>query len=539
MPSDRSKRAAGNELAKLFGTEMGKIAADQIKAASRPPTADELRTVQILQTLETLGGAKVGEDSIVFTGTQIVLPADMEGKMDQVVQFLEEHEEAQNAHFNIKRKYNYRPNDVWAAFDRAMKKVFGTGGIGKAQFSMFGVEPPEYTSVASGPNGQTIQVPSGKVAFSLLDANFFLEATRHPEFGIIGMITCDAPKKHRNKVEGFFKVIQQELVENSIYRGKAITAHPSEPQFLNLDAIDPTRVIYTEAVEEQLRVNLWAPLQYTQTLRENKIPLKRAVLLFGPNGTGKTLAGGLAAMLATQNGWTYILVRAEDDALEALTTARMYSPAVVMIEDLDTVASANQQRDQIKLVLDRLDNVEAKGAEVMAIFTTNEAADLDRNVVRPGRLDVVIEVKELDRPGYERLVKALIAPELLETDKNGDSLINYDEVCAALDGFLPAFATEAIQRSMRYSIMRNGGKPGIITTQDLVLAAEGMAAHIALMDAASRAVDKRPSLETALTGVITDALSDTAGKFVAIEGDASDIHSVFQNVQVEYARDGK
>jgi transitional endoplasmic reticulum ATPase len=523
----------------MFETEMGKAAAKEIRKAARPPTEQELRTAQILATLDELGGKQVGQDSVVFTGTQIVLPADMAGKMDEVVAFLEEFEESENAHFNIKRKYNYRPNDVWAAFDRAMKKVFGVSGIGKAQFSMFGVEPPEYVSVASGPHGETIQVPSGKVAFSLLDANFFLEATRHPEFGIIGMITCDAPKKNRTKVEGFFKVVQQELVENSIYRGKAITAHPSEPQFLNLDAIDPARVIYTEQVEDQLRVNLWAPLQYTDTLRANKIPLKRAVLLYGPNGTGKTLAGGLAALLATQNGWTYILVRAEDDALEALTTARMYSPAVVMIEDLDTVASANQQRDQIKLVLDRLDNVEAKGAEVMAIFTTNEAADLDRNVVRPGRLDVVIEVKELDRQGYERLVKALIAPEKLETDKNGDSLINYDEVCAALEGFLPAFATEAIQRSMRYSIMENHGEPGIITTKNLVDAARGMATHIALMDAASRAVDKRPALETVLAGVVQDALSDTAGKFVAIEGDASDIHSVFQNVQVEYAKDGK
>jgi transitional endoplasmic reticulum ATPase len=525
----------------MFKKEMSRVAAEQIKAASRPPTEQEKRTAAIMANLDELGGKIVGDDNIVFEGTQIKLPRDMEGKLDEVVAFIEQYAENQNAHFNMKRAFNYRPHDVAAAFGRTMKKLFGVSGVGKAQFSMFGIIPPEYISVNSGPNGETIQVPWGKVEFSLLEAEFYIGATKSAEFGTVGEITVDAPKKNRNKIDGFFKVLAEELQLRSIYRGHAITAHPKEPQFLDLNAINPARVIYTEDVETQLRVNLWAPLQYSETLAARNIPFKRAVLLFGPNGTGKTLAGGLAAMLSTQNGITYILVRAQDDPMAALETAAMYEPAVVMVEDIDTVASANQDRNQIKLVLDRLDNVAAKGRKIMVIFTTNEVADLDRNVLRPGRIDAAIEVGALDRPGYERLVKALIEPEFLSDDINYDTVCEamyyYDEVAKERKGFLPAFATEAIQRSMRYRIMENHGEPGVITTDNLVDACKGMASHIVLMDAAERADDKKTTMEAAFSEAIGAALSDTTGTFAEIEEGAG-MHSVFENVQVEYSTDG-
>ena len=536
----QSKDGPGRQIQKVFESEVGRIAAEQIRAAQRPPTAEEIRTMQILSTLDDLGGKKVGDDSIVFTGTQIVLPEDMQGKMDKVVDFLTEYEESMNTHFKISKTFNYRPYDVAAAFDRSMKRMFGNTGVGKAQMTMFGVVLPEYISVNSGPHGETLQVPWEKVQFSLLDADFYLSEASSAEYGMIGRITVEAPKRHRNQIEGFFKVVTQELRDNSIYRGHAITAHPEDPQFIALDDIDPAKVIYTEEVEKQLQVNLWTPLQYTKVLREQKIPLKRAVLLAGPNGTGKTMAGALAAMLAVRQGWTYILVRAEDDAMEALNTARMYSPAVVMIEDVDTLVSSGSTRDQVKLVLDRLDNVAAKGAEVMVVFTSNYPGELDKNTVRPGRIDAVIRVEALDAPGYERLVKAHIQPEFLDGDVDYTRVVeamHYTDLEGQRRGFLPAFAVEAIQRSMRYTIARNQGEPGMISTSDLVEASLGMGEHIKLMDLASRADDKKPALDTVMAGLVSDALDKAVGTFAPIDENAGGIHSIFENVKVEL--DGK
>jgi len=134
----------------------------------------------------------------------------------------------------------------------------------------------------------------------------------------------------------------------------------------------------------------------------------------------------------------------------------MYSPAVVWVEDLDVIASAGisatEGRKAIARVLDTLDSIQAKGAEVMAGFTSNFAGTLDKSVLRPGRLDAVIPVGSLDADGYERLVRVLVGENLA-------GQVDFAEVATAYDGFLPAFAAEAAQRAVRYSITRNAGRP--------------------------------------------------------------------------------
>jgi transitional endoplasmic reticulum ATPase len=485
-------------------------AAERVLAkASRPPTEQEKITAELIAKLDALGEQNVTEDSLTFAGTQFILPEQMEGKIDEVVDFLQDWDQQQNAEFRFIRTFNYKPLDGAAAFQRAMKRVFGTTGIGKATFSFFGKEPPQYRSVPSGPGGQTTQVPWGKVNFSLLEASFMLGATMTDEYGVVFQIGVTAPKKHQKRIEGFFKVIEDELVNASMYKGRAITAHPEEPQFVDTSGIDPAKIIYRPEVYEQLDVNLWAPMRYTEALRAAGVPLKRAVLLEGPNGTGKTLAGLRTAQIAQENGWTFILVRAGDDPFGALTTARMYAPAVVWVEDLDVIASAGisavEGRKAIARVLDTLDNVQAKGAEVMAGFTSNFADKLDKSVVRPGRLDAVIPVGSLDADGYQRLVTVLVG-ELLNNDE-----ITWSEVATAYDGFLPAFAAEAAQRAVRYSITRNAGIPKQIETRDLVDAAAGMQAHLDLMDNAKHGDHDTTTIDVQIREQVAHAINNTQG----------------------------
>src|SRR5207249_8115536 len=116
---------------------------------------------------------------------------------------------------------------------------------------------------------------------------------------------------------------------HSIYRGKALVGH-EEPQFLDMDEFDPEKVVYSQEVLTQLESSVWGVLRWTDAFRRDKITRKRAILLHGPYGTGKTLAGQLTAKIATDNGWTFIAARpGQDDLTEALQTARLYEPAVV------------------------------------------------------------------------------------------------------------------------------------------------------------------------------------------------------------------
>ena len=462
---------------------------DELKAtvarlvANQGKSNEDQHREEVLAHLEKLGKITTGDDSLIFEGTKFVLPASMEGDIPGAIKYLNDYDRAQNKEHGFNRSFNYRPWDGANAFQNAMKKTFGTVGVGKSIQSFFGERKPQYITINTGPN-QQVQVPWGHISFTPLEATFMLGGTYHEDYGTIFTISVEAPKKYRAHIEAFFEVVEKELRDNSIYRGKAFTG-AEEPQFIDTSRVDPSKVIYSEEVMVQLETNMWSLIRYTDRMRQNDIPLKRAVLVEGPYGTGKTLAGMLTAKEAVENGWTFILARpGKDDLNTVLQTAQLYSPAVVWYEDIDVLAQGHSDT-QISKLLDSLDGITNKGTEVLAGFTTNHVDKIQKGVLRPGRLDAVIHVDGLDRAGYEKLVRVTVDPALL-----GE--VDYDVVAHAFEGFLPAFAKEAIDRAVRYSISRNKGVPDMITTDDLVHAADGLRPQLQLMQAAEEGVKEDP-----------------------------------------------
>lgn len=475
-------------------------------------TADEQVKEEILGVLRKLGGLTVGDDSLKFKGTEFILPANMKGNIRGAVDYLKSWDLQQNKEFQFTRVFNYRPWDGAHAFEQAMTKHFGTVGTGKTIPATFFTpeQKPQYVTVNVSHN-QTIQVPWGAIQFAPLEATFFLHGTNHEDYGEIFAIQVEAPRKYRREIEAFFHLVEQELKTNSIYRGKAFTGGNS-PQFINTREVDPTKVVYSEEVMTQLDTNMWSLLRYSTEMRKNRLPLKRAVLLEGKYGTGKTLAGQLTAKEAEENGWTFILARTGKDNLnQVLQTAQLYAPAVVWYEDIDIVAKG-KSNEQVSRLLDSLDGITNKGVEILAGFTTNHIEEIQKGVLRPGRLDSVIHVGELDNAGFEKLIKSVIRVEL-----RGE--IDYLKVAESMHGYLPAFAKEAIDRAIRYSISRNQGAPDLITTQDLVNAADGLRRQWLLMEEANEGVPVstldgvfRGVVEEAIQGVaILDADGDPAG----------------------------
>lgn len=454
----------------------------EFSAQPRELTENERIQREILDTLGKLGKLRVQDDALIFQGDRFILPAAMAGRVNEAISYLEDWQDAQEETYGYGRSFRYRPWDGAAAFDRAMKRVFGTTGVGRAQVSMFGITPPEYRTIDCGP-GETMQVPWGDVSFSPLNATFTLNGTRDPELGIVFRLDVMAPKKFRGHIDAFFQVVEDELRTHSIYRGKAITG-AADPGFINTGTVDRSRVIYSDDVMAQLDANLWSPIRHSDTMRKMGLPLKRQVLLYGSYGTGKSLAGMLTAQEAEANGWTYIHVRAgEDDFFDALKTATLYAPAVVMFEDVDQVKTTHT--DGVAHLLDVLDGVTNKGVEVMALFTTNHVDKLHRGLMRPGRLDAVIELGALDGAGVRRLVEATVPASF-----RGE--IDWDKVADAYAGLLPAFAKEATDRAQRYAIARSGGVPQTIGTEDLVHAAAGIQAQVRMMEGAPIATDLDP-----------------------------------------------
>jgi proteasome regulatory subunit len=163
------------------------------------------------------------------------------------------------------------------------------------------------------------------------------------------------------------------------------------------------------------------PLKSPELFRKIGISPPKGILLHGPPGTGKTL---LAKAIANSTDATFIeIVGSEivqkfigDGAKlikEIFQLAKAKSPAIVFIDELDalcakrielgTSGEREVQRTFMQLLAEldgfkSLDNVKIIGC-------TNRKDILDPAILRPGRLDRMIEVPTPDKEGIKQIYK--------------------------------------------------------------------------------------------------------------------------------------
>jgi transitional endoplasmic reticulum ATPase len=453
---------------------------------------------RLLDVLAEVGGRLTAEDDVIFQGKKLVIPENMD--LNDAVRFLRTKIEEDGQNMSFSRTYRFRPWDGAIASMNALKRAFGMVHQ-KGVRGLFGVTPPALITVNTGPNEQE-QAPWGNLEIPMLPGvEFYLGSTQDKELGSLFEINASGPRKMRFHIEGVFRLIEDELNTRSIYRGKAFDGQEM-PEFLDTVAFDPTKVIYAKDVVEQLDANVWALMKYSDTMRKNGIPLKRATLFEGPYGTGKTLGAYMTAKIAVENGWTFLYARPGRDKLaDVMATARLYQPSCVFFEDVDNIAAGDTPgNDAVAKLLDIFDGITAKGTEIMVVLTTNHADRIHKGMVRPGRLDAVIHIGAPDEDGVRKFVETNVPHELLDYN------IDWERVGKSMEGYYPAFITESIDRAKRYNISRNNGTPSLINTDDLVLAADGLRPQLALMEGAPE-TPPIESLDAAFERVVLDTVN--------------------------------
>ncbi|GGQ29748.1 ATP-dependent zinc metalloprotease FtsH [Streptomyces roseolilacinus] len=150
--------------------------------------------------------------------------------------------------------------------------------------------------------------------------------------------------------------------------------------------------------------------------------MPRGVLLSGPPGTGKTL---LARAVAGEAGVPFFSASASEfiemivgvgasRVRELFNEARKVAPAIVFIDEIDTIGRArgggagmggHDEREQtLNQILTEMDGF--SGSEgVIVIAATNRADVLDPALTRPGRFDRVVSVSPPDRGGREAILR--------------------------------------------------------------------------------------------------------------------------------------
>ncbi|MGW5846431.1 ATP-dependent zinc metalloprotease FtsH [Streptomyces sp. NPDC055254] len=163
-------------------------------------------------------------------------------------------------------------------------------------------------------------------------------------------------------------------------------------------------------------------LRNPQAYRAMGARMPRGVLLSGPPGTGKTL---LARAVAGEAGVPFFSASASEfiemivgvgasRVRELFTEARKVAPAIIFIDEIDTIGRArgagagvggHDEREQtLNQILTEMDGF--TGSEgVIVLAATNRADVLDPALTRPGRFDRTVVVSPPDRTGREAILR--------------------------------------------------------------------------------------------------------------------------------------
>lgn len=135
------------------------------------------------------------------------------------------------------------------------------------------------------------------------------------------------------------------------------------------------------------------------------------MLMYGPPGTGKTT---LARAFAAQCQLPFIQVTGPqllDLSFQRQVIARMmrYAPCILFIDELDGLGNRKQGiNPAVSELLAGIDGVSSRAGEpVFVIGTTNTPSSIDPALLRPGRLELHLEVKDLDRSGRHHMLRAV------------------------------------------------------------------------------------------------------------------------------------
>ena len=166
-----------------------------------------------------------------------------------------------------------------------------------------------------------------------------------------------------------------------------------------------------EDVKQGLKEAVEWPLKHPETFQRLGIRPPKGTLLYGIPGTGKTL---LAKAVASESEANFISVKgpellskwvgeSEKGVREVFRKAKQAAPTVIFFDEIDAIASTGSGNDGDSGVTKRVVNqllTEMDGLEeledVAIIAATNRPDILDAGLMRPGRFDRHIQVKEPD-----------------------------------------------------------------------------------------------------------------------------------------------
>jgi len=269
--------------------------------------------------------------------------------------------------------------------------------------------------------------------------------------------TVHAARSYRGKILS--------LDSEAEYRGRSrgLTVH-------RLPAVAREDVILPEQALRLLDRNVLRFVETRDALRRLGQSTRKGILLYGPPGTGKTHT--IRYLATNLPGHTTLIITAEQVGLLGayMTLARLLQPTMVVIEDVDLIASDRDdmgpcEESLLNKLLNEMDGLK-QDADILFVLTTNRPEALEAALAgRPGRIDQAIEVPLPDATGRGKLVR------LYGRGLPLDEAV-VAEAVRRTEGVSAAFIKELMRRIAQSSLARDGGNS--ITSDDIDEALDDM-----------------------------------------------------------------
>jgi transitional endoplasmic reticulum ATPase len=161
-----------------------------------------------------------------------------------------------------------------------------------------------------------------------------------------------------------------------------------------------------EGIKRELQEAVEWPLKYADVFKYANISPLKGIIIYGAPGTGKTL---LAKAVATESQANFISIKgpqliskwvgeSEKGIREVFKKARQASPCILFLDELDALAPSRTNSSDshvservISQLLTEMDGIEEmRGVVVLA--ATNRLDMIDPALLRPGRIDLLLEM---------------------------------------------------------------------------------------------------------------------------------------------------
>lgn len=459
---------------------------------------------------------------VVRHGEKIILPEQM--KLGDAIDLLKRRQKYDEEEVVVRRTYNVFPWDGAHALMNALTERYGWAAA-EATPGFFGSNPPQMLDVQVG-YGRTKKVPWGR--FSLPQVEGFVQTSVAKKDGRISFeLVAKVLRADERTIELLFDTVEEKLRTESIYMGQAIKIRfrdndgdlleMPEPEFMNLQGISRDSLVYSDDVNQLIETNLFTPIERVEDCIANHMPVKRGVLLGGPYGTGKTMAATVAASIAVKTGVTYVYVPRSDELSDAIQFAKQYSDkaCVIFCEDIDRAVSGERS---VKMddILNILDGIDTKSSRIITVLTTNHLENINPAMLRPGRLDAIIDVTPPDAKAVEKLVR-LYGRDTIDTSED------LTLVGEALAGTIPAVIAEVVKRAKLHQLQYQ--EPGTVIEQisgkALLDSALTIQAQRKLLEEQSKPKVKEPTFNEVIASAVAPAIEAAVSK---VTGQVAEMH---------------